>query len=84
MKRNGSDQLRPVYTQTRRGVVSPSRCSQSPHQVRFLFNNPLTINTLYLDLDTPQDGQRIVTEVPTLPVWEIIHALYKATQFQLI
>jgi len=50
--------------------------------VKMLFGNPLAIYQLWLDLDSPQDDQRIATQVPTLPLWEIMHALYQVARRQ--
>ena len=48
--------------------------------VKMLFGNPLTMYSLWLDLDSQTDTQRVTTEVPTLPIWEIMHALWKVTR----
>ena len=43
-----------------------------------LFGNQLQVYSLWMDLDTAVDNQRMVTEVPALPPWEIMYSLHAA------
>lgn len=47
-----------------------------------LFGNPIEPYNIWMDLDCPHDIGRQASGVPTLPLWEVLHAIWLAGDLQ--